>query len=212
MIPSLESKKNIWKAGKKALKKKMKEKNECMIGDYLGTIEEFIPGAGTYAQDGKIFAARIGEKVLDREEHKIRVKGKKPLDLMKGQTVFGEVSGFKKSSVMVTVKKIQGFKEKIGINTTLYISNISKGYVKKTEDLFGLGDIIKGKIMKIENGLVDISTQDFSLGVVKAFCKRCRHPLVKPKDEKTKGKLICQNCGHEERRKIAQDYGNVREI
>lgn len=190
----------------------MEDKNEIMIGDYLGTIEEFIPGVGTYAENGKIFAARVGEKILDRKNHKVMVKGKKPLDLEIGQVVFGEVSGFKKNSAIITVKRVQGFKEKVGIKTTLYISNISEGYVKKTEDFFGIGDIIKGKIIKIEEDLIDLSTKDFELGVVKAFCKRCRKPLVKSQKKELKDKLVCGNCGHEEGRKIAKDYGNVSEL
>lgn len=193
--------------------KKMEDKKETvMIGDYLGTIEEFIPGVGTYAENGKIFAARKGVKFLDRKEHKAVVKGKKPLDLEVGQIVFGEVNRFRKNSVMIIVKKIQGFKEKIGVRMTLYISNISKCYIKKTEDFFGIGDIVKGKIIKIEEELIDISTNEPELGVVKAFCKRCRNPLVKPKKNEVQGMLVCENCSHEERRKIASDYGNISKI
>ena len=45
---------------------------------------------------------------------------------------------------------------------------------------------------------------------MKAFCKACRHPLVK--SSKFKDKLECSFCQRAERRKIADDYGTVSEF
>jgi exosome complex component CSL4 len=45
------------------------ENKNVLIGDYLGTIEEFVPGDGTYAEEGKIYASTIGPVVIDRENH-----------------------------------------------------------------------------------------------------------------------------------------------
>lgn len=185
------------------------ESNKVMIGDYLGTIEEFLLGEGTYAENGKIFAARIGEKVIDAEKHIVKVLGKKPLEIQVGQIVYGKILDVKKNSVAVNIGKIHGFNEALEIQAGLYVSNISDTYVNKPEDMFGIGDIVKGRVIRIDADLVDITTKG-DLGVVKAFCKRCRSPLVK--SEKFKERLICESCGSKEVRKIASDYGNVSEI
>ncbi|MEM2917964.1 MAG: exosome complex RNA-binding protein Csl4 [Candidatus Altiarchaeota archaeon] len=184
------------------------QSNKVMIGDYLGTIEEFLLGEGTYAENGEIFAARIGEKVVDKERHIVKVIGKKPVELQVGQIVFGKIIDVKKNFITVIIKKIQGFNEELDINANLYVANISDSYVNKPEDMFGIGDIIKARVIKIDIDLVDISTKgDF--GVVKAFCKKCRSQLVK--SEKFKERLVCESCGSKEVRKIASDYGNVVE-
>jgi len=178
--------------------------DKTLIGDYLGTTEEYIPGEGTYAEDGRIYAAVVGEKILDKEKHKATVKGKQMPEIKPGQVVFGEVSGARKNIVSVIVSKIEGLKETIEFKTGLYVSNVSNNYVEKVEDMFGIGDIVKARILKVDNDLVDIETKG-DYGVVKAFCKNCRTPLLK-KDADT---MECPSCKHKEKRKIAADYGNV---
>ncbi len=183
--------------------------NNRFIGDYIGTIEEFMPGEGTYAEDGKIYASNIGKMVLDRENHIARIDGKFPPELKVRSIVFGDVLNIKKNVVTVIVRKIQGFSREFEIKSAIYVSNISNSYVEKPEDLFGIGDIVKAKVIKIMPGIVDLSTKG-NLGVVKAFCKRCRYPLIK--SENYGEKLICPVCNHREDRKISEDYGNVSEI
>ncbi|HHQ44925.1 MAG TPA: hypothetical protein ENN13_02170 [Candidatus Altiarchaeales archaeon] len=181
----------------------------AMIGDYLGTIEEFLPGRGTYAQDGKIYAACMGEIVLDSAKHLAEVKGKSLPKLREGQVVFGEVSSIKKSQVIVIVSRILGIDTPIDERSFIYVSNISDKFVDKPEDMFAVGDIVKAEVFKIKDDLIDLSTKG-DLGVVKAFCRKCRRPLVK--SDKREGKMECLNCGHLELRKTAKDYGNVCEI
>lgn len=185
------------------------EKNTVMIGDLLGTIEEFMPGEGTYAEDGKIYASNIGKAVIDRENHVVRIEGKIPPEIKIGQVVFGDVMRISKNIITVIVRRIKGYDMQMDIKTGIYVSQIADGYVKRPEDMFGIGDIVIGKVIKIDQGLIDITTKG-SFGVVKAFCKRCRAPLVRT--EKYKDKLLCPSCGSNEMRKIANDYGVVSEI
>ncbi|MFH1054650.1 MAG: exosome complex RNA-binding protein Csl4 [Candidatus Altiarchaeota archaeon] len=183
--------------------------DKVMIGEYLGTIEEFMPGEGTYAEDGKIYAAKMGHKAVDPARHVAEVKGKDLPSLKVGQTVFGEVATVKTSTVTVIVGKIQAQKGIIDEKTLIYVSNISDKYVDKPEDYFAIGDIVKARVIRMDPGLIDISTKgDF--GVVKAFCKSCRHPLAKSK--KHEERLECPSCGRVEKRKMAVDYGNVSEF
>ncbi len=184
-------------------------KNKTLIGDYLGTIEEYVPGKGTYCEEGKIYASNIGEAFLDRDKHIAQVNGKLPAEIEVGQIVFGEVVNMKRNNITVIVKKIRGVDGEVDIKTGLYVSNISDEYVEKPERLFGVGDIVKGKVIKINSGLIDLTTKG-DLGVVKAFCKRCRHPLIKSKEGKDR--LMCGYCGHIGSRKLAADYGRVTDL
>lgn len=181
--------------------------DKVMIGDYIGTIEEFLPGDGTYSEDGKIFAANIGKRVVDPQKHLALVEGKTLPSLKVGQTVFGEVTTMKKNIVVVMVSKINGQKGILSEKTMIYVSNISESYVEKPEDYFAIGDIVKAKVIKIEPGMIDISTKG-GLGVVKGFCRRCRGELIP--SNKFKGKMECPVCGQLEIRKVSEDYGNVK--
>jgi len=183
--------------------------DKVMIGEYLGTIEEFTPGEGTYAEDGRIYAAKIGFKAVDASRHVAEVKGRSIPSLAPDQVVFGEVATLRSSMVTVIAGKIQGQKGLIDEKTTIYVSNIADGYVDKPDDLFAIGDIVKAVVIKMEPGLIDISTKG-PFGVVKAFCRRCRHALVK--SDKGKDRLKCPACGHIEKRKVADDYGNVSDF
>jgi exosome complex component CSL4 len=183
--------------------------DKVMIGEYLGTIEEFMPGKGTYAEDGKIYAAKIGMKAVDPAKHIAEVNGKDLPELQLGQTVFGEVAGFRTNMVTVIAGKIQGQKGIIDEKTTIYVSNIADSYVEKPEEFFAIGDIVKARIIRMDGGVIDVSTKG-DLGVVKAFCRSCRHPMVI--SQKQKDKLECPSCSRLERRTIAADYGNVRDI
>lgn len=181
-----------------------------LIGDYLGTIEEFVPCEGTYSDDGRIYASNIGKAVLDQENHIARIEAKMPSELKVGQVIFGDVLNMRKNTVTIIARKVQGIKGDIDVKTSLYVSNIAKKYVEKPEDLFGIGDIVKGAVLKIEHVLIDITTKEDDFGVVKAFCKRCRHPLER--DDSSQNKLICPSCGHRENRKLSKDYGNVEVV
>lgn len=179
-----------------------------LIGDFLGTIEEFVPGEGTYAEDGKIYASIIGNALIDRENHVVRVDGKRPPELKLNQIVFGDVLSVNKNVVTVIVKRIKGFEAEVDIKTGIYVSNIADEYVEKPESMFGIGDLVKAKVIKIQPGMIDISTKG-DLGVVKAFCKRCRHQMEKSGE---KNRLVCSNCEQKETRKISRDYGMVEDI
>jgi len=182
---------------------------KVMVGEYLGTIEEFMPGEGTYSEDGKIYSAVIGYKDVDPSKHVAAVHGMKLPSLKIGQMVFGEVAGFRTNMVTVIAGKILGQKGVIDEKTTIYVSNIADSYVDKPEDYFGIGDIVKVKIIKMDANLIDVSTKGNELGVVKAYCKNCRHAMVISK--KQPDKLQCPSCNRIEKRKMASDYGNVSE-
>ncbi|MFH1835945.1 MAG: exosome complex RNA-binding protein Csl4 [Methanobacteriota archaeon] len=184
----------------------MMDDNAAMIGDYLGTIEEYVPGDGTFAEDGKIFAASVGKSNLDKDKREVSVSTKNLGKPAVGQIVYGDVMGFRKNVVTIIVSKIKDFKGDVDFKSEIYVSNISDKYVEKPESLFGIGDIVEAEIVKIEGNTIDLSTKgDF--GVVKAFCKVCRRPLVL--SEKQEGTCDCDSCGNNEQRKIGKNFNKV---
>ncbi|MBN2250856.1 MAG: exosome complex RNA-binding protein Csl4 [Candidatus Altiarchaeota archaeon] len=185
------------------------ENKTALIGDYLGTIEEFVPGKGTYAEEGRIYASTMGKVVIDNESHTVNVEGKFPPVLDKGMVVFGEILDIRKNAAVVIIRRIMGYEGEVDIKAGLFVSNIADGYVEKPEDVLAIGDIVKGVVIRIEAGLIDISTKG-DMGLVKAFCRRCRCPLEK--SQKNDGLMLCPCCGNKEKRKTAPDYGNVAEM
>lgn len=186
------------------------DEDKVFVGDYLGTIEEYVPGLGTYVEEGRIYASNNGVKMVDNEKRTVSVGGGQPEEIHEGQIVFGEVLKSGKNMVIVIVSRIKGVNRLVDVKTSIYVSNISKGYIENVDDAFGVGDIVKGKVLKIDQNLIDLTTKDDDLGVVKAFCKQCRHPLVK--SAKAEGKLECPSCSHIESRKISTEYNNVADI
>ncbi|MFH1721596.1 MAG: exosome complex RNA-binding protein Csl4 [Candidatus Altiarchaeota archaeon] len=185
----------------------MSEEEDAFIGDYIGTIEEFMPGPGTFVdEEGKICSSAIGKKKIDGKNHSASVEANIPHELAIGDIVYGEVCAFRKNLVTVIVKKIKGYKNDVDIKTAIFISQISDSYVENPEEAFGVGDLVKAQVVKMETGLIDISTKG-ELGVVLAYCKRCRTPMERT--EKFKDRLECPACNHREGRKIAKDYRNV---
>ena len=185
----------------------METKDINLVGDYLGTTEEFLSGKGTYSEEGKIYASITGKKIFDSKKHVAEIHGKSCEELSVGQTVFGEIFNLQGNIVQVIVKKIKGSKGKIDVKTGIHVSNIADEYIERPEEKFSIGDIIKAKVIKVTPRLVDLTTKG-DLGIVKAFCRKCRHSMIKS----GKGVLECENCGSKESRKIASDYGNVTEM
>lgn len=176
----------------------------AFVGDYIGTIEEFIPGNGTYVENGKIYASNIGKVEIDDRERKIMIGKTNKISI--GQTVLCEVVDLRKNMIVVVINKIIGCKNEVSYKAAIFVSNISDKYVEHLEDAFCIGDIVEAEVVKIENNLIDLSTRG-KFGVVKAFCNRCRHNLIKKGD-----KLFCENCEKEKIRKTSYNYGFVKEI
>lgn len=186
------------------------EKKLTFIGDYVGTIEEFFPGDGTYDEDGKVYTSKIGKLVLDKEKHIARVLGKTSYQLTPGKVILGEVTNIKKSVVIVNIKRIIDnfpITFDLDINAAIYISNVSFEFIDDLNNYFGIGDIVKAKVILQRGALIGLSTKN-DYGVVLAFCKKCRNPLKLVKNKPNT--LYCENCKREEKRKVAIDYGNIR--
>lgn len=177
-------------------------------GEELGTEEEFLKGYGTYLENEKIRSLLLGEKKI--EERKMIVE--RPFryrTLHKGTLVFGRIE---KVSDQMALASIIPIDEKIGKYpktndyASLHVSKIKQGFVDSLKNELKIGDIIKAVIINVDikKGQIEIATDRPNLGVVKAFCSKCRSPL-----RKDEGTLTCEKCGLKDNRAISNDYRNL---
>ncbi len=177
-------------------------------GEFLGTIEEFVPGHNVIEIDGKIYSSILGSVEVNQKHMTISVRPIQELPVLKvGEIVYGVVQELYNDFVIVTVVAIEGSDREIvggkqdGI---IHVSKVSDRYVDEIGKMFRIGDIVRAKVIKAKPSL-QLTTAEPHLGVVRALCMKCRQPLRK-KDNM----LYCERCGRNETRKIAFDYGNIK--
>lgn len=175
-------------------------------GDPLGAAEEFVPGPGTYEEDGAVFAARIGIADLDRGEFEASVRPGTtiPALLQPDDLVIGRVIGLRKSFAIVRIEAKADEPTRplnVGSNATLHVAKISRDYLERIEDAFRIGDVVRAKVLEAKPA-VQLTTKASELGVLLARCPRCRHEM----EGKGHG-LICPSCEWKSSAKLAVDYG-----
>ncbi len=185
----------------------------CMIkegvivlpGDKIATMEELMPGEGTFEDNGEIIASIIGKFFVDRKRMKAIIMPitNTPLTLKEGDTAICEIKQMAESLVIVKIIHIAGKERQIAgeKDAAIHISNICNEFVDDIGKKFRIGDIVRAKIIKVEPA-VQLSTKGKEFGVIKAFCINCRNSLIRKNDL-----LECPVCGNVEERKIADDYG-----
>jgi len=175
-------------------------------GDQVSTSEELLPGEGTFEEDGIIRASRAGIYVVDEKQRRATIKPLTsiPVEIKKGDIVLAEVESVRSSMIIANVIHVTGKPRAISsdTNATLRVSEIANTYIKDPSTEFAPGDIIRAIVTQVKPSL-QLITKDRNLGVIKAVCSKCRHPLI------SKGNVLeCTNCNNKERRKTADDYGN----
>ena len=175
-------------------------------GDYLGVIEEFTPGQGTYIDEGRIFAKVSGRTLLDLQNKTVSVyplvRGAKVPKV--GSIVTGQVLSLQNKTANIRIFKIG--KEYISgvFSGLLYISDVSRSYVDSIHDACKPGDIIRARVISEKNRIYHLSTTDKNLGVLYAFCSNCGAML-----QKKRYKIYCPKCEKIEKRRVAIDYSEV---
>lgn len=175
-------------------------------GEFLSTGEEFAPGSNAFDCEGNVCSANTGLVSADSKTREISVKPViELLSIKPGSIVLGRVTLVKENNVSIELCENRGKRQRQVISQTravIPIRNASREYVEKLRDCFKVGDIVKARVSKIlPGGGIDLETNQPDLGVVKAFCSKCRHPL------RVFGtSLRCLNCGSSEKRKTATGY------
>jgi len=169
-------------------------------------VEEFLPGPGTYEQEGTIFANFTGTARIDLRNKRVTVVPTTRIpDIPKeGATVLASVTHAQEKMATVSIWKIDGKALQNPFTAILHISSSSPRYERNMSDVCKAGDIIRARVIDISNAIPQLTTAGRGLGVIKAFCSRCGGVL-----EFTNRRLECPSCGNLERRRLAEDYGKV---
>jgi exosome complex component CSL4 len=184
---------------------KARELSQSVLpGDRLGVVEEFLPGLGTYEDDGTIYANFTGTAKIDNKNKRVTVTpATRVPDLPKeGATVVAAVTHTQEKMATVSIWKIDGKVMPNPFTALLHISSSSPRYERNMSDVCKAGDIIRARIIDMTNRIAQLTTAGRGLGVTKAFCSKCGGVL----GFETR-KLQCVSCGNIERRRLAEDYG-----
>lgn len=175
-------------------------------GFELGFSEEYIPGDGAHEDDGKVYASTTGIMNVDMNERKISVlpKTSVPTIPKDGDIIIGKIFDVKQQVAIVDILKTKGVKRGLpgNLSGSIHISNVRNSYVEELSRELGAGDIIYARVSNVNRRPIQLTMVDKDLGVIKAFCDRCNKALVLDGQ-----KLKCQECGKEESRRMAKDYG-----
>ncbi len=192
-------------------KKKIREGTLVIPGDYLGVIEEYLPGEGVIEENGELYATRAGRVRINEDRMEISVEpvtDTPPLPKV-GDVVIGKVIEVKPQAAIIQLSKIEGRHGYREIATSklagIHISQVREGYVEDMRKEFKIGDIIRARVITDEKSPIQLTTRSPDLGVVYALCTRCRSPLVRRGSQ-----LICPKCGNVETRKISNLYRKLQ--
>ena len=187
-------------------KKPAKDGQFVLPGDYLGVIEEYLPGEGVKDENGNLIATRAGKVKIDKERMEISVEAvtdTPPLPEV-GDVVIGQVIDVRPQSATVQLVKIEGKGDRaIAASTlaTIHVSQVRNGFVEDMRREFRIGDVVRARVIAVGKGPIQLTTRAPDLGVVYALCSKCRTPLIKRGDQ-----LICPRCGNVETRKLSTLY------
>ena len=183
--------------------------NFVVIGDYLGVIEEFIPGPGTYENDGKIYSARIGVKHVNKRTLEVSVDPVRKRDIpvpQPGDVVICEIVIARRQMAICSIFKHKNMFLFDTYSGALHVSNMAPGYMRSVEDGFKPTDIVRARVMRKDFTKYELTTKYPELGVIYAECSNCGTTLRRDGD-----RIVCDLCGYHNPRKFAKDYGRVRE-
>jgi len=186
----------------------MEDWKMVLPGEQVAVVEEFEPGEGTYESEGKVFAGWVGVLQLDDTNKVVRVRPfNPPAELREGDIIYGSVTDLRPAMATAHILAIHGRHREIAgeVEGSLHISRVASGYTDSFESEIRLGDVIRARVDQVAPS-VQISTQDPSLGVVRALCGNCRSAMGKL----GAAELKCPKCDRVERRKMAADYGELQ--
>jgi len=182
-------------------------KDIVVPGEFLTVEEEYAPGKNTFEDtEGNVYSTKVGTTDFDNKEREVSIKEIIPLNevIEPGSILIGRVGLIKESFLVLdildaeknNVKQVFPF-----ASAKLMISRVAKFHIKELRDEFRTGDLVKAKVINITKYGIDITTSYPELGVIKAFCSKCRNQLNL--SDRT---LKCMKCGSIEKRKLSTEF------
>jgi len=185
----------------------MAENESVFPGDFLGTEEEFAAGADTFTDEkGNIYAAVCGRTGVSSDKViSVKAAVTVPKALKKGDVVYARVEEIFEPVALLQIQptELRGVRQNPSEGySVIHARRIKPAYVEMVHDEFRIGDIVKAVVEDIRiDGEIALSTKGPGLGVVKAYCSRCRAPIALKA-----GKLECGRCGSIEKRHLSKEY------
>jgi exosome complex component CSL4 len=172
-------------------------------GERLGVIEEFIPGTGTYVEDGNIYSSSLGYLSRDEinKEIGIRPATKSPILPKENDIVIGRVEYIHDKTLTIKISQINNHPVTSSFSGVMHISNATRSYTQTMFDIFSVGDLIRAKVLSVMNNENHLTTEDRSFGVLESYCSQCGSAL-----HAVKRRLRCPVCKASAQRKIALDH------
>jgi exosome complex component CSL4 len=182
----------------------MKSENKNVLpGDALAVSEEFLPGKNAYDADGTVRALLMGTLVKDLQEREIGVK---PTVVAKvpsvGDVVTGQIETAQSSVSNLKIYYLNGVPSLSGFVGLIFLREERGGGRGMRRTQVKLGDVVRAKVVSTMNAMIHLSIGEPHLGVIATLCSNCGAPLV---DDG--GRARCNNCGNQEDRKFADDFG-----
>lgn len=181
------------------------QKRVVVPGEELAIAEEYSAGESTFEENERIYSAILGRVNYDVHKHEIGIVSDKNVKAFSvGCKVIGQVTAVRKNRALVKLLKASLGPERRVLTqffATLFISNVADRFVKDLSEEFKIGDFIAAEVDSIKPYGVYLRTDKPSLGVIKAYCSKCRAPLYL-----TNNKLMCKHCGSVEKRKLSAEY------
>ena len=183
-----------------------KKPSVVMAGCVLGVEEEFVAGHNTFVDDdGNVVSQAAGVCVSDPKSHGMEVIGRRNLVFLSpGTDILGRVVMVSDHVAVIEVLKAKKGRFDVAVPNSTCAVPVSKAdvtFVKSVREKFRAGDVVMARVASVSPWGVDLSTQSAELGVVKAFCTRCRQVLVLQGRD-----LKCLQCDRVESRKVSSDY------
>ncbi len=183
----------------------MSSRRLVVVGDKLYTIEEFMPGPGTYAySDGFIRASQVGHLSIDLGQRLVivrHVRGRlhypKP-----GDIVVGVVTSVSDDIAFIDIFQIEGVTSRsISFSGVIHISQVSEKYIKSMYEALRLGDVVRARVLN-DKSPFQLTTKGPQFGVILASCSRCGSTLKRQSNDT----MVCPVCGFVEKRKVSIKY------
>ncbi len=185
-------------------------KKIALPGDVIASALEYLPSFGTYSDEDNIRSSSIGVPELVKQERivKMDILTKIPKIQARGTYTYGVVSSANDNKAMIELATVDSPKFRLippGETAVLRVENIRRGFVKSVKNELRIGDILKVKITNVSKTGVDLTINEKELGVVQAYCSKCRGEMQKIDSFKVK----CVDCGWVETRKLSSEYGGI---
>lgn len=188
--------------------KNQKDKEYVFPGERLGVIEEFIPGAGTYVEDGYIYSSALGYLSRDEINKEIGISPltKSPILPQVNDIVIGRVEYIHDKTISIQITQINNHPVSSPFTGVMHVSNATRSYVKTMFDIFTVGDLIRARVLSTMNNENHLTTEERPFGVIESYCTQCGSKL-----RIVKQRLRCPICKVSERRKVAFDHYQIHD-